>query len=169
MRSNSYLAYIQRHRSERLCIHCDRKAVVGHSSCKHHMYLSNKQTKERRERYNARNLCLMCGGTRVGRTSCCLKHWFGNAAYNQLGTRTASPILEKIWNAQNGRCAYTGVRLKPGDNACVDHKRPRSRGGKDIPNNLQWVTKKINRIKNNCTHSEFIHLCHKIASRFPLD
>lgn len=66
--------------------------------------------------------------------------------------------LERLWNNQAGRCALTGRPLDR-DDAHVDHKIPRSRGGQDIYENAQWLCSAANRGKRNLMDEEFVALC----------
>jgi hypothetical protein len=68
---------------------------------------------------------------------------------------------------QNFKCAYTNIDLrvlnlsKGESNASVD----RIDSTKDYTiDNIQWVYRKINRIKNDCSNEEFITLCRMVAS-----
>jgi hypothetical protein len=120
----------------------------------------------RRTRHRGRGRCT-CGRPPVTRTEC-WSCWLGTAAKRATGSRLNGPALERLWDDQEGRCAYTGERLVPGRNASLDHVQPRSRDGKDCVENLQWVTKVVNHAKTWLTHDEFVALCHAIAHRFPL-
>jgi hypothetical protein len=58
-------------------------------------------------------------------------------------------------------CPYTGEALIPGFNKSLDHKLPSSRFPElvfDI-NNLQWVSTRYNKCKNDLTDDEFLDLC----------
>lgn len=83
------------------------------------------------------------------------------------GAVTATgPQLMALFFAQGTRCAYTGVYLVPGKNAGLDHMTPASRGGSWAIDNLQWVDQRINVMKSDSTHDEFVATCKLIASRF---
>jgi 5-methylcytosine-specific restriction endonuclease McrA len=66
--------------------------------------------------------------------------------------------LARLWKKQRGLCALTGRRLSR-ENAELDHKIPKSRGGGDEIDNLQWVTVEANRAKRDLTDGEFAELC----------
>jgi hypothetical protein len=119
----------------------------------------------RRTRHRGRGRC-NCGRPPVTRTEC-WACWLALAAYRATGSRSNGPALERLWDQQDGRCAYTGERLVPGRTASIDHVQPRSRDGKDCVSNLQWVTKAINRMKSDLDHHEFLDTCRLIAARFP--
>jgi 5-methylcytosine-specific restriction endonuclease McrA len=114
----------------------------------------------------AANLCLRCGAPAdpIRETDLiCLRCWFVHMARKATGSNRNGPVLQALWDAQHGRCAYTGAALVPGVNASLDHKLPRTRGGSSERENLQWVTTRINSMKNNLTHDEFVSLCRLIV------
>lgn len=82
-----------------------------------------------------------------------------------LGGRHRWRELLAVFVKQKGKCAYTGELLILGDNASLDHKMPKSRGGEDVSSNLQWVTWNVNDCKRALTHDEFVALCRKVAFR----
>lgn len=61
-------------------------------------------------------------------------------------------------------CPFTGVKLIPGKNLSLDHKKPISRYPElaFTPSNLQWVCRAYNMAKHNLTGSEFRKLCKQI-------
>lgn len=66
--------------------------------------------------------------------------------------------LARLWKAQRGLCALTGTRLTL-DNAELDHKLPKARGGGDEIGNLQWTCRAANLAKRDMTDEEFAALC----------
>lgn len=84
-------------------------------------------------------------------------------AVANLGRASLGVLLEKLWEAQGRRCVYTNECLTPGVNMSLDHRVPRSRGGSDEPENLQWVTKTINLSKNALTEDAFLNLCRAVV------
>ena len=122
-----------------------------------------RSTKSRKKRVDS-GTCTVCSLPCVA-AKLCLRHWFGRVASSNTGSRANWPVVESLWQEQNGKCAYSGEVLVPGTNASLDHKTPRSRGGSDDRENLQWVTWKINRMKTDMTHDEFVSLCGLITTR----
>lgn len=76
--------------------------------------------------------------------------------------------LADLWDAQEGLCGITREPLTP-ENATVDHIVPRSRGGGDELENLRWVTRRANHLKNNLLDSELVELCAAAISRLAFD
>lgn len=79
--------------------------------------------------------------------------------------------IEYLWDLfiqQNRRCALSGMELKFG-------RTNRDRIGKNvsidridstkgyIPNNVQWIDKRINIMKNKMDEQEFLSICKKIV------
>jgi hypothetical protein len=73
--------------------------------------------------------------------------------------------LDKLWIEQDGRCAYTRIPLEFGDNATegtASLDRIDSSEGY-IEGNVQFVHKKINRMKWDMSDSEFKNFCVLVA------
>lgn len=118
------------------------------------------------------NLCAMCGKTpplsvsvknAVPQTceTCLLK----DLSRGNLGSSKHWENLKQIFIKQNGKCVYTGIELILGVNASVDHILPVS-VHPELKNNLeniQWVERRINSMKNNLLPNEFISLIKQIA------
>jgi hypothetical protein len=64
------------------------------------------------------------------------------------------------WVEQEGRCRYTGWRLKLMDDASVD--RIDSTHGY-VLGNIQWVHKDVNKAKMALREDDFISLCCAVA------
>lgn len=67
------------------------------------------------------------------------------------------------WEIQDGRCAYTGRVLTLGyknTDASLDRK-DNTKGY--VVDNIQWVHKDINRMKNDMSEEAFLSLCRDVA------
>jgi hypothetical protein len=94
----------------------------------------------------------------------CFTHWFKNVGVpHGLGNKKGIVLLKQLWDEQNGRCAVTGTELLPGFNASLDHIVPKSRGGTSEKSNLRWVLLRINQIKWDMTHDEFVEVCRAVV------
>ena len=90
------------------------------------------------------------------------KRFFWGKAMKLRSLGRASYIeLAFLWKLQRGRCALTGQKLDR--SAQLDHKNPRSKGGNDRIENLQWLTQTANLAKRDLTNDEFIGLCKLIV------
>lgn len=119
--------------------------------------------------YNKRKLnneCVKCGSSEIVNNVHCRLCWFIDKAISRAGGSKNLDAICKLWEQQNGRCFYSEEELMPGKNASLDHQLPRSKGGLDDPSNLKWVSNKINLMKSDMTHDEFIVMCKFISSKF---
>jgi hypothetical protein len=64
-----------------------------------------------------------------------------------------NPSKEGILIRDNFKCQYTGKKLKR-ENVSIDHVIPKSKGGKDVWENLVATSKEINFKKGNLTNKE---------------
>ncbi len=93
----------------------------------------------------------------------CPRCFFRRLARRHTGSPGLWAALRALWVKQGGRCAYTNEPLTLGTDATLDHRQPKSRGGRNKPDNLQWVSARVNEVKRDLTHSEFVTLCRKVA------
>jgi 5-methylcytosine-specific restriction endonuclease McrA len=148
-------------KGKRECASCARKAT--------------KRVQQLKKQYISEGRCWRCGEEAVVRTSAvhgnelnplCRDCWFRTVANSNLKAMKRWTELRDLLAHQNNRCAYTGELLITGQNMSLDHKVPRSRGGGDELSNLQWVTWRVNLMKSDMTHEEFLSMCWKIGMRF---
>lgn len=96
-----------------------------------------------------------------------MRNAFGLSLYNErqrkTGGKATATELQEILSQQGFKCALSGRKLEPAT-ASIDHKIPVSKGGTDEASNLQWVDKRVNRMKGNMSDDEFIELCKEIAT-----
>lgn len=59
-------------------------------------------------------------------------------------------------------CALSGRRITPAK-AEVDHVVPLSKGGEHVIDNLQIVSRTINRMKGQMTNAQFVAMCRKVV------
>lgn len=72
-------------------------------------------------------------------------------------------VLEKLWKAQKGRCAYTN-RVLNVTTAHLDHKVAIAKGGSHDIGNLQWTCPEANYAKRDLSEAEFIQLCRDVVA-----
>lgn len=86
------------------------------------------------------------------------KRFFWGKAMKLRGSeRATTEEIAALWKRQRGKCALTGRRLDR--SAQLDHKTPKTRGGADCIDNLQWLCEEANMAKRAMTDAEFISLC----------
>lgn len=122
---------------------------------------------DRKARYAAAGLCLSCRKAKTYASLYCRQHWLANVARKYKFPAERIDDLWAVLERQQFRCYYTGLALVPGDNASLDHRIPRSRGGGlgDIANCV-WADRAINAFKGDQTEDEFVARCRAIAERF---
>lgn len=75
--------------------------------------------------------------------------------------------LEKVWLIQKGRCFYTKKKLYPNisiaksEDKVLSVDRKDSKKGYDI-NNISFVSKAVNKMKNTLDHVIFVEFCKHI-------
>lgn len=134
--------------------------------------------------------CLRCGsefgpttGPNIVRTpysKCCPRRYDEKANYKGYRLITGSKMTQyrdsarrrnldfsidaqylwKIWEIQDGICAYTGKNIELNKDASLD-RIDSSKGY--IQGNVQWVSWIVNRMKLNIPHDEFIKICKDVA------
>ena len=152
-------------RERGLCVNCCGERDTTYARCSRCLAKHSERRKERRTRLKAQGLCVNCSTPSLAGNTFCLKCWFTNCAQQTARNYHMGGAIHRLFDEQNGRCAYTDEVLVPGVNASLDHKTPIVRGGSNDISNLQWVTKFINNAKFNLTHEEFIAQCPYIARK----
>ena len=87
---------------------------------------------------------------------------------SHFGTTKFGTYLKDKAESQNYRCFYTDEILSPAVNMSLDHiiSNHDDPSKKEDLENVQWVTKDINLIKNKLSHQPFIDLCKYIYEKF---
>lgn len=126
-----------------------------------------KAEKTRKSNKHAKGECRSCNQLVFLESKLyCEKHWYKYVKDNNKLTTISAEELKALAVGQNFICPYTGLKLVPGFNMSLDHRIPKSKGGSDTIENLQWVETSTNLMKINLLESEFILKCKLIASRF---
>ena len=90
----------------------------------------------------------------------CIKHIIATELAQSQKKATASELMSLL-RKQEFKCALSGRKLKP-DRSQLDHIVPKSKGGSDDVDNLQWLTAKVNRMKGTMSNEEFINVCGEV-------
>jgi len=91
------------------------------------------------------------------------RFFWGKAMHLRGADRATYIELARLWKSQRGKCALSGQRLAR-ENAHLDHKLPKRRGGGDSIENLQWLSREVNMAKRDMTDAEFIAMCANVMS-----
>lgn len=81
----------------------------------------------------------------------------------EIGDTLGVEDLRLMLRQQEYRCALTGSDLTP-DNFALDHITPIVDGGDFSVENSQLVLKTVNRAKHTMSQTDFIEMCHQVAS-----
>ncbi len=137
----------------------------------------NLSKKNRRSKTNARSTikqssdlfidtlkCKKCTKRIAGETPFCIKHW-AIALKTRIIANSKLPIsfnLLELWDAQEKKCAITGIELIPGKTASIDHIVPLCKGGTNDKSNLRFVHVSMNAFKNDLDEEEFYLLLEEL-------
>lgn len=146
------------------CTRCFAIKDGSHRSCSSCRLKMRAESNSRRGDFASKGQCVQCGRDKNGPGLYCDRCIIRAASRRYLGSSRRWKELLDLFSKQNGKCAYTREALVLGGNASIDHKLPRSRGGKNLIENLQWTTWIVNRVKTDMTHQEFIELCGKVSA-----
>jgi hypothetical protein len=139
-----------------LCCRCGENPLCSKRLCEKCL---TTQQQNRLKLAGARNqlgLCGKCGKAKNNQTQVCEKCILRRTAQLRLGNPSRWQELQELLEKQNCSCPYTGIKLKLGENASLDHVVPKSRGGTNDLSNLEWVHVWVNLMKNNTSKSEFV-------------
>lgn len=150
------------------CVRCSEiKNDNRYSSCESCRLIMRRHTKKVRSNRIIEKKCVRCNNVMdVKNGMYCSICIYKNNASRWLGDGKLWKELRLLFELQNGKCAYTDKSIELSIDASIDHKIPRTRGGLNVIDNLQWVSWTVNRSKTDMTHTEFIDMCSKISKKF---
>lgn len=148
------------------CAVCRKAMGAAYSKANRHK-LNEMQLARANERLSA-GLCRYCKSVALESVGLCERHWFQDRSQKVFGTTKRWNELRDLAAKQEYKCAYTNETLIPGLNMSLDHIVSRFNDSTlaGEVENLQWVTKDINMVKNKYSHNEFIALCGAIYKRY---
>lgn len=151
-----------------ICSDCGKKIFLGKVRCAKCVAIISRATAMLALRRRESGVCMWCADTNVlcDKYKLCKRCWFRRASLRVAGNFSLGEKLERLYTDQDGRCFYTGAKLKLGVNTSLDHQRPRTRNGSHNVRNFRWVSVIINRMKQNLTHKEFVETCRLISYKF---
>lgn len=139
---------------------------------------SGQQRKARKQRI-AKGLCSECTNKALEyqtnlkgekpKKPLCSACWVKGRLYHVKKNVTGWEILLARF-VENPVCPYTGEELRLGDNVSLDHKYPKARFPElsTCIDNLEWVSWKANRSKQDMTPEEFRTFCKKVVENIQL-
>lgn len=159
-------AYYAKRKQDGVCIYCKGQRDSEYLRCQscRDKLAARRKTVTDKLRSEGRCPCGADATTSHKNDKLCMPCWFRKVAKGRTRNECSWEMLQKLLLEQNGCCTYSREKLVPGVNASLDHKIPVSRGGRNTIDNLQWVTQRINSMKSDMTHEEFVSLCAIIAN-----
>ena len=163
---------VKSRRQEGLCPKCGTFPPEGKFiECANCRAQYREQRTKRFEERIANKVCTWCGLQQAKvhhvKQSFCEECWFKQQAARH---GVSSELLLVLWTGQRGVCAYSGELMLLGGrsptSASLDHKIPSKRKGGNEKTNLHWVTRKMNLMKSNLTHEEFVTLCSRVHFQY---
>lgn len=140
-----------------------KKCMSNHTASyrkKQDKSILRKYSKQKRILDTKKGKCVHCKEASLKTSVLCVNHWI----YTLLSLtdltkeekKVLVPLLLNKLEKSEYTCFYTGIPIIPGFSASLDHRIPKSKGGKDTIDNLEWVHFSINRLKQAQTELEFV-------------
>lgn len=150
------------------CITCTNLVAQGKAKCDSCQAKARQQRTAREAKRKEQGLCLLCGKCESkGSSNRCEQCFCKEIASWHFKEAARWRDIYDVFIEQKGKCPFTKQSLVLGHNASLDHKLPKSRGGSDEKENLQWVYSdgvvNINTMKWNMTDKEFLNTITLIA------
>lgn len=146
--------------SKSQCKTCGGKRDDKYKTCS----ACRDRIKEWRDKHKDSGNCDRCGAEPIPGNARCLTCYLKGTSQQTFGTVSLHSELLDLFNMQEGRCPYSGLKLTLGINTSLDHKVPKSKGGTDEFENLQWTHKLVNQMKWDTNEGEFLEMVMNIAS-----
>jgi len=140
-----------------LCLKCGLNCPVPNRSlCVDCATLKAALARDRATSKMKAGLCRRCGTNkaRTGSTHC-ERCTLKITSTKYFGDISQYKLLGRLFVEQNGVCPYTGIKLGLGVDASIDHIIPRSAGGSNDADNVEWVHIWINFMKLSTPKSVF--------------
>lgn len=156
-------AWQEEHKKLWLCVECNNKAISG-LRCKECNKRRNEYKKKYRKNWKELWLCYECWKAVLVNKNVCLKHYLKKISLIRLWTQSYDKQLKELMEKQNHKCALTWDDINWGDDIELDHIIPTSKWWSNTLDNIQWTTKKANRLKQDMTIKELKILCSKVLN-----
>lgn len=117
-------------------------------------------------------LCCICISERLPTSRYCIRCLIWQTVRKYSLDQNSSEVLitqliDKFYKNE-ASCFYTDLPLVLGLNASIDHRLPKSKGGTNTIDNLEWVHVSINNLKSGRTEKEFIEVYGSILVEYNL-
>jgi hypothetical protein len=163
-----------------LCITCREPKETERNKNVHCLKCSQKFTEINKKKRLGRienKCCVDCGSKKIInefsilktekelREFKCYECYLKKLARQYLNGNTDWDLLHKLFVKQKGHCKYSGLPIRIGINAHLDHIIPsRSKTKrKTTIENLQWLNVDVNYMKRALSEERFIKLCRLIS------
>lgn len=149
------------------CRTCKNK-VSGKVHCNVCLNKRRLERARREEERKAQGVCILCGKAKAGSSKKCSRCYAKDIASFHFGSTNRAEELLCLLKCQKDICPYTGINLVIGDNASLDHKIPKSKGGSNDLENLQWLYSgdfDVNKMKWDMTDEEFVKAINVIFKK----
>lgn len=158
--------YKQKNVKNGYCSRCGQfPPIDGRKRCQKCVNVTSLAEIKLKESRRKSSLCIRCGDKSIDDgVSYCEKCYLRKAATRYLGTSKRWLELRSLFDKQEGRCVYTGWKLKLGINSEIDHITAKSIGGNNDVTNLQWIYHTINYMKRDYTEAEFFEFVRAVYS-----
>lgn len=163
-RTKKLIAYTKEkyhaHKEQRLC-RCGKILDRNGSLCIECHLKAKESKKSLKENKKNNGICINCPSPRLLSQSYCKQCYLKSLSKSHLDDVNHWKELKQLFTDQHV-CPYTGVELILGDTASLDRVIPKSKGGKNELNNLQWVYQPMNIMKWNYSENNFLSLVKKV-------
>lgn len=140
-----------------LCTKCGTP-VDSHEKCQSCRAKKAEQFAKLASTRRENGLCINCCRAALDDHRFCDICYFKHTSVKRLGKVVYWADLKSLFESQKEICPYTGLKMKLGKNATLDHIIPSSNNGSNDISNLQWVCSSINIMKWNLSEDDFLNL-----------
>jgi 5-methylcytosine-specific restriction endonuclease McrA len=160
---NSGIMFRLKSKEKGICYRCGINPLTTHSICDGCRVRHKAEMDHYKNERVANGLCAECGKSPLsGKSrSCetCILKAMAKAHFKDVKKWL---LLRQIFDS-NLVCPYSGIQLVLGNNASLDHRIPKSKGGSDEIENLQFIHVWCNTIKSNTEESIFLDNLNEFA------
>lgn len=151
-----------------ICVNCNRprdQATKLCSVCTANTATASKQW--RQERKEVGTQCMYCPAPRWHKSTSCRLHFVEKVLNNFHISAHFSEQMARRLEEADFKCFYTDTVLIPGENASLDHVKPRSKFPHlvDCLDNLVWCDRTINNMKTALEVPDMLTACRKMLEK----